>query len=390
MPYLWDIFFSPGWNSQPDETRLKELIFMKVVFVSLWAHKLFCPDEPQPFGGAELQLKLLAGRFSAMPGCEVHFVTRGHGPAETFAVDAVTVHKLPYRRTSLARRVRGSLDLYRMLRDLDADVYIQRGSGIETGIVGTVAKKRGRRFLFMTSHTWDVDTTHARHIGGIAGTVYLAGLRHADWIITQTNEQHDLLLRHYGKESLVLRSVHSIPKTIPSSKQGVLWIGRCEPWKNPECFLELAEHHPEIAFTMVCPKANSDSYFDAIREKASGVRNVAFMPGISFQETETLFASHKIFVNTSDHEGFPNTFVQAAKWGCPILSLTVNPDRILTEYEMGLCADSSVERLSQHLQLLLSDEIWGWYSRNARHYAGQHHDITVIAGKIAEIIQPTS
>ncbi|HQH74578.1 MAG TPA: hypothetical protein PK360_21055 [bacterium] len=41
---------------------------MNLTILSLWANKLFRPDDPQPFGGAELQLYLLARQLA-----------RGHG-----------------------------------------------------------------------------------------------------------------------------------------------------------------------------------------------------------------------------------------------------------------------------------------------------------------------
>jgi hypothetical protein len=56
------------------------------------------------------------------------------------------------------------------------------------------------------------------------------------------------------------------------------------------------------------------------------------------------FDEATVFVNTSDYEGFPNTFVQAATGGCGILSLRVNPDGFLDRFGCGASAGGDWER----------------------------------------------
>ncbi len=360
---------------------------MKITVVSLWAQKLFDPDEPQPFGGAELQLVLLSRELVKHPDVTIQFVTRGQGPFRVFESDGIRVHKLPHRNSRWTRSALGSMDLLRTLHSLETDIFIQRGGGIETGITGRAASHNKKPFLFMTSHDWDVDRTHEKKRGFVYGKSYMHGLNRSAAIITQSQYQHDRLQANYGRDSTILRSSHVIPPDVPEEKNGVLWVGRCEPWKQPDTFLRLAEHLPDVPFTMVCPSANSSDMFSTITARAERLANVDFRPGVSFEETERLFARHSIFVNTSEREGFPNTFVQACKWGTPIVSLCVNPDDLLTEHDFGRCADGNEEALAPLVQKLLDDRpAWKHLATHARVFAQTHHNVKVNSKKLHSIL----
>ena len=360
---------------------------MNVTIISLWAQKLFRPDEPQPFGGAELQLALLAEALSEIPNVTVRFITRGRGPAESFKHDRIHVHKLPYRTQRLTRGMLGLWDCLRACMLLPTDVFIQRGGGFETGVAGRASRSTKKPFLFMTSSTWDVDGTHENNRGFLYGKAYMYGLKQSSAIVTQTEYQRELLLQRYFKESVVLKSSHSIPNEIPNDKQGVLWVGRCEPCKNPERFLELAAQIPNVPCTMVCPPANLTDMFESLKTKAASIPNLKFVPGVPFEETENLFSKHRIMVNTSTQEGYPNTYVQSFKWGVPIVSEQFDPDGILESHNMGFKTGDDLERLTHRVnELLKDDSLWNKYSLNARRFAIENHDVKVNAQRLYDLL----
>mgnify|MGYP000962557701 FL=1 len=159
---------------------------MNITIVSLWAQKLFRQEETQPFGGAELQLVLLARALSQRPDVTVRMITRGQGAAESFLSDNIHVYKLPFRHRRETRSWLGAWDCLRACMNLPTDVLIQRGGGYETGITAFAARIRRIPFLFMTSSTWDVDGTHECHRGKLYGKTYLDGLRRSSALVTQT------------------------------------------------------------------------------------------------------------------------------------------------------------------------------------------------------------
>lgn len=361
---------------------------MNITLVALFAYKLFDPDEPRQFGGAELQLLLLSKEIVRRHGVRVQLITRGRGPYRYFEQDGIHVYKLPYYQSRWKRSFWGIFDILRALFSLKTDIYVQRGRGLETGLTAFVARWKKTPFLFMSAHMWDIDGSMSKAEGFIVSRTYLYGLKRASMITTQSNEQKALLKQRHQRDSVVIQSAHQIPETIPEDKSGVLWIGRCEPWKNPELFLSLAEKIPDHLFTMVCPKTTFEEKFERLVTWADKLSNVDFLPGVTFDESEKLFEHHQLFVNTSLQEGFPNTFVQALKWGTPVISLNVNPDGFLHTNEMGVCTQGDFEKMVESVQDLLSDAVkWSEYSRNARHYAIQNHDLTTISETFYKIIQ---
>jgi glycosyltransferase involved in cell wall biosynthesis len=107
--------------------------------------------------------------------------------------------------------------------------------------------------------------------------------------------------------------------------------------------------------------------------------NVQFLGFVPFADTEDLFRHARVFVNSSTAEGFPNTFVQAARVGTPVLSLEVNPDGILQSAGFGACADGDPAVLARQLDRLLDDsQTWERQSANAYEYFQREHDIEAL------------
>ncbi len=78
-------------------------------------------------------------------------------------------------------------------------------------------------------------------------------------------------------------------------------------------------------------------------------------------------------VNTSTHEGFPNTFIQAWMREVAVVSLDVDPDRILATEHAGIVAHSEDALTAAVSTLIDHPEVRAGLVKRGREYAGTHH-----------------
>jgi glycosyltransferase involved in cell wall biosynthesis len=109
------------------------------------------------------------------------------------------------------------------------------------------------------------------------------------------------------------------------------FLARWDKRKRPWLFLDLARKFPEYRFVAVGQgSASAEAEFDrALRARYSGIPNLE-LPGLvnRFQQPETMrriLSETWALVSTSAREGLPLTFLEAAAYGCSIVS-AVDPD----------------------------------------------------------------
>lgn len=72
-----------------------------------------------------------------------------------------------------------------------------------------------------------------------------------------------------------------------------------------------------------------------IMNQAEKVPNLEIKGYLPFNEANKEFRKAKLFVNTSNYEGFPNTFLPAWSYGTPVISF-VDPDNLMKENRLGM------------------------------------------------------
>lgn len=360
---------------------------VKICFVSFLAYPLFNPAVSFEFGGAEVQLYYLATELAKDPRFEVVFLTGDFGQPASETREGVTIYKL-FKISNGIKYLKTAHEYLRMallLKKIHADVYIQRAAALLTGVVAVAAKSSGKKFIYMAAHDQDVMPEKPSWmlpglVGDATWRLYKRGLKMADIVVVQHAKQRDELKRLYGKNGYIRPSAHRFSENSDAAiREFILWVARCEDWKQPELFLELARNFPAETFCMVCPGSHDVALFERIRSGAAAIPNIRFVEYVPFEEINGYFASAKIFVNTSKKEGFPNTFIQAMKNGTPVLSLNVDPDRLLEKQNVGQCAGGNFNALVKGLDKISKDgKLWGEMSANGYRYVSSRHDIRSI------------
>jgi glycosyltransferase involved in cell wall biosynthesis len=173
------------------------------------------------------------------------------------------------------------------------------------------------------------------------------------------------------------------------NKKYILWVGRCNKGKRPELFLRIVKKFPKEKFIMISPMVSDErDLFDQIKQEASQLTNLVFIERVSFFEIQKYFNEAKIFLGTSDYEGFPNTYLQACLGGTPIISLRVNPDNFITENNLGYCANGKLDLMLDKINYILNHpDDWLEKSRNALKYVKKNHNINIIGKKWRAILE---
>lgn len=363
---------------------------MKLCFVAYHSYPLFVSGSDTPFGGTEVQISTLARYFARRPGTEVAVIVGDYGQPDELSADGVTLVKAvrPNPAARLPERLANFARLFGALRRAKADVYVGSAAGPEVGIAALYCRAARRRFVYRTAHQMDCDGEFERN-NGWRGRLYGYGLRHADAVVTQT-EEHQSILRARGIEATVIRNVFDTERTARGFDRPIdaLWVGRCEAWKNPGLFLDLAERLPDLRFRMICPrKAQDQGLFDAVSARAAALPNVDFIEKVPFAEIQRHFDEAKLFVGTSDYEGFPNTYLQACLGGTPIASLKVDPDGFIAAFGAGFAADGDFHALCGFVERAAADPgAWQAASASARDYVRSRHDLQREGAKWADLV----
>lgn len=263
-----------------------------------------------------------------------------------------------------------------------AHTYVLCGASVTLGYV-TILRQflRRKRVLFIVASDADSEGGLLQQVG-FERMMFRLGMRLADVVWCQNQYQQQQVRERFGRRAEILPNGLPMPLTRPEAeKDYVLWVSSCQELKQPHVYLDLAQEFPEERFVMIMPPRTEMGLFSEVEARARELPNVEFIKGVHYRAIQPYFDRAKVFVNTSQVEGYPNTFVQSMMGATPIVSLNVDPNEILSKHGLGFCAHGDVGTLVQSLRQMLSDQ-----QRNAEmgqrafEYAKEHHDIVRVAG----------
>jgi len=114
-------------------------------------------------------------------------------------------------------------------------------------------------------------------------------------------------------------------------------------------------------------------YAEAITAALRALPNVEFRGNVPPREAEEVIASAALFLSTSDVEGYPNTFLQAWSNGTPVVSLKVDPGKVIMQESLGM-VEADINRVIGLIEdLLRSPAKREEIGNRARRYAVKAH-----------------
>jgi glycosyltransferase involved in cell wall biosynthesis len=215
-------------------------------------------------------------------------------------------------------------------------------------------------------------------------TLLSYGIRHADIVVTQTRRQAEALRRNFGRDSdAVIANFHPDPienRAVDGAAR-VLWVANLKKLKQPDAFLRLAASLADlrdVRFVMVgagSPETGEAEWNRAIQQQIAALPNVEYLGQRRQDEVNQLVADAALFVNTSQYEGFPNTFIQAWLRRTPVVSLSVNPDNVFGDEVFGYCAGTEARLGEIVRKLLLDAALRQRVADRAEQYAREFHSM---------------
>jgi glycosyltransferase involved in cell wall biosynthesis len=184
--------------------------------------------------------------------------------------------------------------------------------------------------------------------------LYQYGLRRADAILTQSAFQARALERHYALHGRIAAMLVESPRAAAFRDVDVLWTSNVRRVKRPDRILELAGQLPDVTIHMVGgSQPGEEALFASVGEAAAARPNVTFHGPLSYRDANAMYDRAKVFVNTSDVEGFPNSYLQAWIRGVPVVT-RFDPDGVVEREGLGVVVKSSA-RMAEAVGRLLSD-----------------------------------
>ena len=391
---------------------------IKICFIVLSAYPLFNEHNRSSFGGAEVRSYLFAKGLSKYKNIDVSFVVFDVGQKRIEYYNNITVFphsfystiqkkntlfrkvlnrflKIKSRLSPFSIRINSYLIPYKKIniyKEINADYYLTFGASNLSAEVNTFTNANNKKHILFLMSDNDVlydfipDKYEKDYYGELSALCYYSILK-ADFIISQNQKQYDELLKKYNKQSIIIKNPIEITQAdsnIKRDKSTILWIGKSNDIKRPDLMLLLAKEFPKEKFVIISnPK--KEHIHRILKENE--LKNVEVIDYVSYNQIDEYFKNAIVLVNTSIYEGFPNTFLQAGKLGVPILSLNVDPDHFIQNYQCGVVANGDIESFKIGLsKILYQEDFRKRCSKNIKKYIQDNHNLEKQVHKFHQLL----
>ena len=333
-------------------------------------------------GGAEYQLKMLSDLLRA-EDFEVH-VVYPRRVAGLRVSDPAVCHALVNQKP---KRLFGKVwffnffDLWKKFRSVQPDVVVTRTYSSWAGIAAIACKVMNIRHVHFIASDSDVTKKNARLIKPfdfVEDFFYRNVFFWGSHVVCQNEFQKRRLKQSFKSDAQLVLQKGLFVEATELDKAGpvvrVVWVGNMKPIKQPELFVELASQFSERSdVEFIAIGGYTDERYSRLMEKACRQDNFHYYGQLDNSEVNAILTRAHVVVNTSEFEGFSNTFVQAWLREVVVLSLNSNPSAILTRTKHSKLT-GTMEKMELELTRMLDDkQRLKEMGENARNYALTNH-----------------
>ena len=205
-----------------------------------------------------------------------------------------------------------------------------------------------------------------------------------DKIICQTKHQQKQIQSTFNVKSIMIRNSMdlSVPDII-EKENIILWIGNMRAVKRPEIFIKLC-HELKLSDWRFIMIGDNSRYIDVINKM--NLPQLEILGQLNYEDTLEFFKKSKILINTSQKEGFSNTFIQAWMYEVVVISMGVDPDDLLAN-GMGHYCSNDYQILKNTVNEVVQN--YSSYTNkliNAKEYALHEFDLESNMKKLESVL----
>lgn len=362
---------------------------IKLCFVSLNSYHYLLEKNPTYAGGAEVQQVELAKELKKR-GYEISFITYGKNKNDAKHVDGIKiVPAYSLQDVNKISFVKKMMCIWNKMKKINADVYIYQAG--TPGIVTLFGFFNNKKIINLLASDADVTgevIIKEGSVGQWIGTLSnWFDIKFSDIVISQNTFQKSRLKNKFKVDSYLIKNAFNLTNFCNGYKKDeyVLWVGMIRDVKQPSIFLEIAKSLPNYKFVMIGGIAESKELFEKIKNDADKIPNLDFKGFVPHNKIFDYYKKASLLVNTSKTEGFPNIFIESWVHNLPVVSLNVDPDKIITKNKLGYCSKSFKHMIKDITSLLENKKLRQMMAENGRKYIKNNHDVEKIAGKYEDL-----
>ena len=279
--------------------------------------------------------------------------------------------------------------MWSALRRANADVYYVSCASPIVGEVAMFCRRHAKKFIFRVAS--DVDCIPDQLIIKYwrDKKLYEYGLRRADAVLVQSMHQRRLLESNYRVPSTIAGMlVEPADGYAPFSRREltVLWINNLRQLKRPDLYFELASSLPELSFHMAGGAIpGQETFFEQAQARAQARPNLSFLGHVPFHDVNPLYGRARVLVNTSDIEGFPNSYLQAWAAGTPVVAF-FDPDGLIAKERLGFAVRTPQELREAVHELATNEASWNAASQRCRAFMSRAYGEEVVLAPYRALI----
>lgn len=335
---------------------------------------------PLQQGGAEYQAFLIAESLDKKK-FDVFFVMFGHIEKVIHTQDGYKVYSI--KTHNFLYKYGHPFFLYyfkikKILSNEKPDLIYRRMGYAIPGLLALIKKKIKFQVIWACAHMQELEKFKVQNLRYFLNLfdnfLRIYGIKKADVILVQTNEQKNLLYRNFQRGSLLFPNLHPVPTEAINKKENpiqIVWIANYKKWKQPDIFIRLADHfqdYSNVKFIMI-GRLNQSKLSLSVRNQIKKLNNLELKGELPIKEVNTILAESHIFINTSLSEGFPNTFIQAWMRKVPVISLNVDPDNMIKDNGIGFHSKTETQLIKDTKTLIKNKTLWAEMSESAQEFS---------------------